>query len=184
MDTATVIALAAAALALLLVLGTRRQVAALRERLDQQRREQTTKGADAEDFRADIDGLRKLVALMAGGKSVDPEMVKENRLFRNVRADELAAEFAAEKRPYVIDVRSPQEWQGGHIPGAVHIPVDALLGKQRLHEVARDGRKIFMVCAGGGRSSAAAAFLSERGYLNVFNVEGGMGAWKGPVERA
>ena len=39
----------------------------------------------------------------------------------------------------MIDVRSPQEWAGGHIAGALHIPVDDI--QKRLHEVARDGRK-------------------------------------------
>jgi rhodanese-related sulfurtransferase len=38
-----------------------------------------------------------------------------------------------------------------------------------------------MICAGGGRSAAAAAFLANRGYLNVHSVEGGMGAWRGKV---
>jgi len=53
--------------------------------------------------------------------------------------------------------------------------------QKRLHEVARDGRKLFVICAGGGRSQAAASFLSGRGYLNVHTVEGGMNSWKGPV---
>ena len=176
-------ALIVAGLALLYAFASRKKAVELQERLDDLRRESTVEGADSAELQASLDGLRKLVALMAAGKPVDPEMVKENRLFRNVRADELASRFEADPRPYVIDVRTPQEWQGGHIPGAVHIPVDELLNKKRLHEVARDGRPMFLVCAGGGRSSAASAFLSERGYLNVFNVEGGMGAWKGPVVR-
>ena len=49
--------------------------------------------------------------------------------------------------------------------------------------ITRDGRKLYVICAGGGRSTAAAEFLANRGFLNVHNVEGGMNSWKGPVER-
>jgi rhodanese-related sulfurtransferase len=38
---------------------------------------------------------------------------------------------------------------------------------------------MYVICAGGGRSAAASKQLSDRGYLNVFNVEGGMKSWRG-----
>jgi rhodanese-related sulfurtransferase len=177
-----VIALVAGGLAvlvLLLLLATRGRIATLEERLTDLAHASASKTAEEGDVQESVDGLRKLVAMMAAGKPVDAEMVKENRLYRNARVAELQAEIVAGRPPYVIDVRSPQEWAGGHIEGAVHIPVDDL--QKRLHEVARDGRKLFVICAGGGRSQAAASFLAGRGYLNVHNVEGGMNSWKGPV---
>jgi rhodanese-related sulfurtransferase len=168
-----------AVLALLLTLSLRKKLAALETWVDEQRRNANIGKADGEELKESLDGLRKLVTQMAGGREVDPDMVRENRLYRNARPDEIQLELEAGGAPYVIDVRSPQEWAAGHIACAVHIPVDDIT--KRMSEIARDGRKLYMICAGGGRSAAAAAFLANRGYLNVHSVEGGMGAWRGKV---
>jgi rhodanese-related sulfurtransferase len=173
------IAVGLAALALLMLMVVRGKLAALEERVTDLSHASASKSADEGDLQESLDGLRKLVAMLAAGKAVDAEMVKENRLYRNARVADIQAELAAGRAAYVVDVRSPQEWAAGHIEGAVHIPVDDI--QKRLHEVARDGRKLFVICAGGGRSQAAASFLAGRGYLNVHNVEGGMNSWKGPV---
>ena len=166
----------------LLLLATRAKLASIEERLTDLSHASAGKQVEEGELTESLDGLRKLVAMMAAGKSVDADMIKDNRLYRNAKVGDIQAEIAAGRQPYVIDVRSPQEWSGGHIDGALHIPVDDI--QKRLHEVARDGRKLFVICAGGGRSQAAATFLANRGYLNVHNVEGGMNSWKGPVVRA
>jgi rhodanese-related sulfurtransferase len=171
-----------AGLALLLAWSARSKLAGVQEAVDAARRDVSIREADLEELKASVDGLRKLMALMAGGRPVDAEMVKENRLFQNTNTVELQAEFEAGKQPYVIDVRTDQEWVGGHIPGAVHIPMDKLTDE--LHQIARDGRAIYITCAAGGRSAQASEYLAGRGYLNVYNVQGGMGAWRGDVERS
>jgi len=151
------------------------------ERLDAFRRESLGKDVDTEELSREVDQLKKMVALLAGGRRVTPEMVREGRLFENATVDDIQRELDAGGRPYVLDVRSDQEWAGGRIPGAVHVPVDQV--ERRLHEVARDGRKLYVICAGGGRSAQAAEYLANRGYLNVHNVQGGMNSWRGPIER-
>ncbi len=168
-------------LALLLALSARKQAKALQSTVDQLRRDAVVNGGASEELRKEFDVLRKLSALMAGGKDVAPEMIKENRLYRNVAMAQVQSDHEAGKSPYVVDVRTEQEWNSGHIPGAQHIPVDEL--EARLNEVARDGRTIFVTCAGGGRSTGASEYLANRGFLNVFNVEGGMNGWRGEVDR-
>jgi rhodanese-related sulfurtransferase len=175
-------ALVLAALAVLLLLPLRKRLAALEAYVDEQRRSATVKGADTADVGESLEGLRKLVAMMAAGKSVDAAMVKENRLYRQVKPDQVQADLEQGAAFAVIDVRSPQEWAGGHIEGALHIPVDDV--SKRLSEVPRDGRKLYVICAGGGRSTAAAGFLANRGFLNVHNVEGGMNSWRGKVVKS
>lgn len=170
-----------AVLALLSAVASRRKLGVLQDTVDGIKRDQTVKGGDVDELRQGLDGLRRLTALMAADKPVDADMVRENRLFRALQAAELQKKFEGDGEAYVIDVRSPQEWAGGHVPGALHIPLDGL--KDRLHEVARDGREIHVICAGGQRSAAAADYLATRGYLNVFNVEGGMSSWRGDVAR-
>lgn len=171
-----------AIVALLMAWSARKRAAALQDKLDEVRREATMKGADTEEVKADVDVVRKLLAAMANGHEVDGQMVREGRLYRNTNAADLQQSFEAGDKPYVLDVRSAQEWGTGHIPGAVHMPVDQL--EQRLSEVRRDGKPMYVVCASGGRSSSASDYLAKRGYLNVWNVEGGMNAWRGEVQRS
>ncbi len=83
----------------------------------------------------------------------------------------------------LIDVRSPDEWAAGHLPGAVHIPLAAL--PDRITEIDA-GKPIVVHCQGGGRSAIAASFLRAQGIESVSNLEGGYDAWvanKLPVEK-
>ena len=72
----------------------------------------------------------------------------------------------------VIDVREPDEWDAGHIPWAVHVPLSTV--PERLDRF--DGMPTYVVCRSGGRSGRACAFAAERG-LDTVNVVGGMLAW-------
>jgi rhodanese-related sulfurtransferase len=73
-----------------------------------------------------------------------------------------------------LDVREPEEWAQGHIEGAQHIPIGAVI--QRLDQVPQD-REIVVVCAVGGRSAQVTAYLNQLGYHAV-NLGGGMHAWE------
>lgn len=74
----------------------------------------------------------------------------------------------------VIDVRSPEEWRRGHLPGAIHIPL-ALL-PERIGELDASA-PIVLQCQGGGRSSIATSLLQSRGLPDVANLAGGYDAW-------
>jgi rhodanese-related sulfurtransferase len=74
----------------------------------------------------------------------------------------------------LIDVRTPEEFAGGHIPGAVNIPVQEIAG--RLAEVAQD-RPVVLYCRSGNRSTQAAQILDAAGYAPVYNL-GGIAAWQ------
>lgn len=73
----------------------------------------------------------------------------------------------------VLDVREPDEWQEGHIEGAVHIPLMTLPG--RVDELPADTR-LLVVCHVGGRSAQATAYLVQQGY-DAVNLAGGMADW-------
>ncbi|MCB1148185.1 MAG: rhodanese-like domain-containing protein [Leptospiraceae bacterium] len=71
----------------------------------------------------------------------------------------------------VVDVRTPMEFQMGHFPGAVNIPVDAVMA--RIQEFGKDKAKpIVVYCASGARSGGAQRMLSQAGYTNVVNGGG------------
>ncbi len=79
--------------------------------------------------------------------------------------------------PLFVDVREHDEWNEGHIPGAVHVPRGFL--ESRIEGVAPDhDRPIVVYCAGGARSAFAAKALDELGYGQVVSLAGGYTDWK------
>lgn len=75
----------------------------------------------------------------------------------------------------VVDVRERSEWQQGHIPGAVHIPLSQL--PLRAAEL-NPSHPTAVICGSGVRSSTAASALAARGFAHVANVIGGIEGWK------
>jgi phage shock protein E len=97
---------------------------------------------------------------------------------------ELAGRLAGDDRPVILDVRTVEEFEGGHIPGAVNIPHTEL--SARIGELS-DARtdELVVHCESGRRAAAAEAVLAEAGFARVRDLEGHMGAWRDadyPVE--
>ncbi len=79
--------------------------------------------------------------------------------------------------PVFLDVREPDEYSAGHIPGSVLMPLGTV--EARMGELERE-RPIVVVCRSGGRSDRATQVLRQAG-LDAVNMTGGMLAWQGPV---
>lgn len=77
---------------------------------------------------------------------------------------------------HVLDVRSDDEWRGGHIEGARHVMAGRLA--EQLDEIPRDGRPLAVICDSGYRSTVAASVLERAGRRRLINVTGGMTAWR------
>jgi len=91
-----------------------------------------------------------------------------------VRARELLDSPAP---PLLVDVREPDEWSEGHLPGAVHVPRGNL--ESRIERAAPDrAQPIVLYCQAGNRSAFAAKTLEELGYENVVSLSGGYTDWK------
>jgi rhodanese-related sulfurtransferase len=73
----------------------------------------------------------------------------------------------------LVDVREQDEWDRGHAPHAVHLPMSAL--EERYSELPEDAN-LLIICHSGGRSFRVTDALERAGY-NAVNVEGGMLAW-------
>lgn len=74
----------------------------------------------------------------------------------------------------VIDVRNPDEWSKGHLPGAIHIPLAAL--PDRIDELDKS-HPIVVHCQGGGRAAIATSLLQSRGMTDVATMTGGYERW-------
>lgn len=96
--------------------------------------------------------------------------------YREVTAKE-AAELIANVDPLILDVRTGREFAGGHLEGAVLIPVHQF--KQRLGEIpaGRDD-PVFVYCRTGNRSTVAARLLNQAGYTRVINLRRGIVEWR------
>ena len=83
----------------------------------------------------------------------------------------------SEDAPLFLDVRELDEWDEGHIPGALHIPRGHL--ESRIEGAAPDRKRpVVVYCAGGARSAFAAKTLEELGYASVVSLAGGYTDWK------
>jgi rhodanese-related sulfurtransferase len=82
--------------------------------------------------------------------------------------------MASRKDLLLIDVRAPQEYAQGFIAGSQNIPfIDIMEGR---HNLPKD-KPLLLVCSIGGRSFAAVQLLQEKGYTEVFNLDGGIKVW-------
>jgi len=82
-----------------------------------------------------------------------------------------------EQNPVILDVRTQQEYQNVHIPGAINIPVEGPNElKNDYTELPKD-RPIVIYCRTGRRSVNAAELLASKGYDQLYNVEGGITRW-------
>ena len=89
-------------------------------------------------------------------------------------------EYGAASGAVLLDVRTPQEYREGHIPGSVNVPLQSL-GREGTLPAEKDAA-LFVYCHSGARSRQAAEVLTRMGYGNVKNI-GGIAAYTGKVEQ-
>jgi sulfur-carrier protein adenylyltransferase/sulfurtransferase len=92
---------------------------------------------------------------------------------------ELKKKIDAKEDFFLLDVREPNEFKIGRIPGSTLIPLGEV--PQRVNEIPRD-KEIIVHCKMGGRSAKAAAFLRQQGYKSVKNLKGGILDWSDKID--
>lgn len=85
------------------------------------------------------------------------------------------------KERVLIDVRTPREFNDGHLPGAVNIDIYDPGFLDRVSKLDRN-RATFVYCRSGSRSYSAALALTDMGFATVFNLQRGIIGWHGAVE--
>lgn len=97
----------------------------------------------------------------------------------------LMERLTSAQAPPLIDVRTPEEYRAGHIPGAINIPLQQF--EKRLDELeAYRDEEVVLYCESGGRAAYGGRWLATRGFQELRLLDGHMGAWRTaglPTER-
>jgi len=123
--------------------------------------------------------MKKLwLALLAGllVSACDDGQVKGAGLASVEEAHQVLLKGKQNEAFLFLDVRTPQEYDLGHVPGAKNIPVQSLA--EHLDEVPNDG-KVFVYCESGVRSTRATRMLVDAGFTNIINMKASMRGWRG-----
>lgn len=100
--------------------------------------------------------------------------------FRSPDINRGVEDYRAVPGAILLDVRTPQEYRKGHIPGSENVPLQNI---DRVGAIAGQlDTPLYVYCHSGARSRQAVATLQRKGYTNVRNI-GGIDAWTGKVER-
>ncbi|WP_374687076.1 rhodanese-like domain-containing protein [Promineifilum sp.] len=120
--------------------------------------------------------LTLLLLAACGGETASP-MVEEPSAASLPDTVDVATVYSLQDSPdiFLLDVREPDEYAAGHIPGVTLIPMGEVAS--RMSELPTD-TEIIVTCRTGNRSSQVADFLREQGFTNVHNMEGGLVAWQ------
>lgn len=115
------------------------------------------------------------IALISGGMLLYP-LLQRGLGAGAASLDTLGAtRLINDNNPIILDVRSPAEYSGGHLPNARNIPLVDL--DKRAGELPAK-RPVLLCCANGARSARAARQLKQAGRDEVFNLGGGLQAWQ------
>ncbi|MEC1261137.1 rhodanese-like domain-containing protein [Bacillus swezeyi] len=102
--------------------------------------------------------------------------IYQQRIMKTLSEEEFRAGY---RKAQLIDVREPNEFEGGHILGARNIPLSQL--KQRKIEV-RPDKPVYLYCQNNVRSGRAAQTLRKHGCQEIYNLKGGFKKWGGKIK--
>jgi len=95
----------------------------------------------------------------------------------SIDPSELAGRIASGTAPVILDVRSPEAFAAGHIPGAVNVPLGEFANRLVGLELSPT-QEIVVLCQRGGRAAKAESVLRDSGYTSVRDLKGHMAAWR------
>lgn len=99
-------------------------------------------------------------------------------MYNSISANEMDQLYRKKANIKILDVREPNEYKAGHIPGAISMPLSSF--STQMNDLKR-AQHYYVICHSGSRSSMACQHLGSSGFQTT-NVIGGMSAWKGDLE--
>ena len=126
---------------------------------------------------------KKLITMMLSAlllTSCTQKQIKSDG-YRRITMDEATRMMKTESNYVILDVRRPDEYAEGHIPGAINVPNESI-GDTKISELPYKNQLILVYCRSGRRSKEAAEKLVKLGYTNIVEF-GGILDWKGKIEK-
>ena len=126
--------------------------------------------------------MNKLLPLLLSAlmlTACSPSGGTKTNTYRQISMDEAATMMAQETGYIILDVRRPDEFAAGHIPGAINV-ANETIGTAEIPELPDKDQLIMVYCRSGRRSKEAAEKLVKLGYTNVVEF-GGILDWKGEI---
>lgn len=121
--------------------------------------------------------LTAVLILTGCGSSADDKTADDKKTYRQVSPEEAAAMMEEETDYIILDVRTQEEYEASHIPGAICIPNETI-GTDDIPELPDKDQLILVYCRSGNRSKQASEKLAKQGYANIVEF-GGINSWTG-----
>ncbi len=106
-------------------------------------------------------------------------------IFEKLNEQSFYQDITAKDEIQLVDVRTPREFNQGHITGALNYNISGAEFDQQLANL-DPSKPVYVYCAVGGRSGRAANYLKSKGFTAIYDLKGGMGAWNKaglPIEK-
>ena len=121
--------------------------------------------------------LTAVLILTGCGSSTDDKTAGDKKTYRQVSPEEAAAMMEEETDYIILDVRTQEEYEASHIPGAICIPNETI-GTDDIPQLPDKDQLILVYCRSGNRSKQASEKLAKQGYTNIVEF-GGINSWTG-----
>ena len=122
-----------------------------------------------------------LVAAMALGGCVQPAATQQASVYVNITAQEAKQIMDTETGYIILDTRAQDEYDAGHIPGAVLLSVGNITKDTAAAIIPELNSVVLVYCRSGNRSKTASKALADLGYTNIYEF-GGINTWPHEVE--
>ena len=119
--------------------------------------------------------MTAVLILTGCGSSADDKTAGDKKTYRQVSPEEAAAMMEEETDYIILDVRTREEYETAHIPGAICIPNETI-GTEDITELPDKDQLILVYCRSGNRSKQASEKLAKQGYTNIVEF-GGINSW-------
>jgi rhodanese-related sulfurtransferase len=101
-------------------------------------------------------------------------------MYKELTSNEFENEIKKNPNAVIIDVRTPAEYQSGHIPNALNIDISSAEFPEKIDELDRS-KDYYVYCRSGGRSATACQYMVSVGFKNVNNLYGGVLSYEGEL---
>ena len=101
-------------------------------------------------------------------------------MFENINPVAFEKEMKANPNAVIIDVRTPEEFEGGHLPGAQNINISGFDFEDQVQQLDKN-QQYLVYCRSGARSFNACNVMINLGFEKVTNMQGGILSWQGEV---